>query len=336
MTAMRTLLLAGSLYGLWRCRPGESLAGSVALVTGGSRGLGYLLAERLLAGGCRVAICARHPARLERALARLREGGRAIVGRTCDVTDRDAVGRLVTVVTSSLGPIDILVNNASIIRVAPLGALREEDFREVMEIDFWGTFNVTRAVLPGMLERGRGRIANIASIGGRVAVPHLLPYDVAKFAVTGFSEGLRAELAGSGVHVLTVVPGLMRTGSPIGVDVKGRHEPEFAWFAAADSVPLISMDALRAARRIVRAIRQRRSHLTLTWQARALEVAHALWPSGVVSAFGLANRLLPPDGQGTSMRTGRELFPTLPTPWLRRRLLELGERTNQPVEGLTP
>src|SRR5207253_3425233 len=152
---------------------------------------------------------------------------------------------------SEVGPVDVLINNAGVIAVGPWQTQTLDDFREMLEIQFWGVVHMTLSVLPGMVERGSGRIANVTSIGGKVSVPWLLPYNSAKFAAVGFSEGLRAEVAGDGVTVTTVVPGLMRTGSYGNALFKGKHEAELTWFALGASLPGISMDAERAARQIV-------------------------------------------------------------------------------------
>jgi hypothetical protein len=118
-----------------------------------------------------------------------------------------------------------------------------------------------------MRARRAGHILNVTSIGGKVSVAHLLPYSTAKFAAVGFSEGLHAELAPAGIHVLTVVPGLMGTGSHINAEFKGQYRREFAWFSLAASVPVTSMSAHKAARQIVAAIEYGDAELVLTWQA---------------------------------------------------------------------
>src|SRR5581483_5724484 len=152
--------------------------------------------------------------------------------------------------------VDILVNNASIIQVAPVEALGPREFQHAMAVNFWGVVHPTLAGLPRMRARRRGRIVTITSIGGKVSVPHLLPYGAAKFAAVGFSEGLRAELARDGISVTTIVPGLMRTGSILNAVFKGPHRAEFAAFSVLGSLPLVSMDAERAARQIVAATRR--------------------------------------------------------------------------------
>ena len=200
------------------------------------------------------------------------------------VADPVAASNLVSETERRLGPVDILVNNASIIQVAPIEALGVKDFQRALAVNFWGTVHPTLAALPGMRARRRGRVVNIASIGGKVSVPHLLPYGAAKFAVVGFSEGLAAELKRDGVHVTTVVPGLMRTGSYLHAEFEGQPPAEFTWFALGSTLPGISMDAERAARRVVRALKRRELepillHVGHVDAARAAVAAHDRLPA---------------------------------------------------------
>jgi len=153
--------------------------------------------------------------------------------------------------------------------------------------------NTTLAVLPAMRARQSGRIVNVTSIGGKVAVPHLLPYDCAKFAAVGFSEGLRAELARAGVSVTTVVPGLMRTGSHQFAEFRGKPAAERAWFGLAASTPGLAMSAQRAARRIVRAAKRREPEVVVGAPAKLLRLLKDLFPSPAMRAFSVANRLMP-------------------------------------------
>lgn len=265
-----------------------------ALVTGGSRGLGLLIARELAAHGARVTVCARDEDELARAAESILDAtGRRVAAYVCDLSDPDQVDRLVQVLRDDVGGIDVLVNNAGIISVAPLESLVPGQFEGAMDAMFLGPMRLTLALVPEMRARGEGRVVNVTSIGGRIAAPHLLPYACAKFAAVGFSEGLRAELAGSGVAVTTVVPGLMRTGSHRAARFGGRPEREYAWFAAAASLPLLSMDAERAARAIVRAAARRRAELVLTPAAKAAVLAHGVAPATTVRALTLAARLLP-------------------------------------------
>ncbi len=268
------------------------LRGRTALVTGASRGLGFLIARELVLQGCRVAVCARDAEELERARAALAGQGGQVLAVPCDVSDRAAVEALVARTVEHFGGLDVLVLNAGIIQVGPVRTMRVEDFEDALGVMFWGVVLPALAALPH-LRRTRGRIVTITSIGGKVAAPHLLPYDSAKFAAVGFSEGLAAELAREGVRVTTVVPGLLRTGSPLHVFFKGRARSEQTWFTLSDSIPGLSMDAERAARRIVAAARRGRAEVMLTLPAKIGARVHGVAPATTIRLLGLVNRLLP-------------------------------------------
>ena len=292
------------------------LRGRSVLITGGSRGLGLLLAREYARRGCRVAICARDETELENARRDLAGRGADVLASVCDVADREQVEDMVQWVSERFGRIDVLVNNAGIIQVGPMETMTLEDYRNAMAVMFWGGVYCTLAVLPQMRARGEGRIVNITSIGGKVAIPHLLSYSAAKFAIRGFSEGAHAELAKDGIVVTTIVPGLMRTGSPVNAFFKGRKGLEYTWFSLGDATPLTAMHAERAARRIVEATRKGEAEVTLTWQARLLGLLHDLMPGAMPEFLGLVNRVLPgADGAGHDVARGMELAtPLSPSP----------------------
>jgi NAD(P)-dependent dehydrogenase (short-subunit alcohol dehydrogenase family) len=325
------LAIARALY---RRSKEYDLKGKCVLVTGGSRGLGLVLAREFADEGARVAICARDNRELERAQRDLAARGAEVFAFPCDVTDRAQVAELVEVVTRRFGPVDVLVNNAGVIQVGPLEVMTLEDFEHAMAVHFWGPLYTTLAVLPSMRARRDGRIVNISSIGGRVAVPHLVPYSASKFALAGLSDGLRAELAKDNVLVTTVFPGLMRTGSPRNATFKGRHRDEYAWFSISDALPVTSIQAERAARQIVAACRRGQAELIITTQALLAVKFRALFPEAAADMLALANRLLPgPGGIGRRRAKGREsessLAPSLLTTLSDRAAL----RNNEVAEG---
>jgi NAD(P)-dependent dehydrogenase (short-subunit alcohol dehydrogenase family) len=298
----------------------SDLSGQVALVTGSSRGLGLALARELARRGCRVVLCARDAAELERAQANVAAIGADVRALTCDVTRRDQVEQLVQEVWSQFGPIDLLIANAGEITVGPVATMRITDFQHAMDLMFWGAVYPIFAVLPHMRARRAGRIGVITSIGGKVSVPHLLAYSSAKFAAVGFSQGLRAELAREGIKVTTIVPGLMRTGSHLNASFKGQHRREYLWFSLGATLPMTSIAAADAARQIVDALARGDSEIILSWQARLLALAHGVAPGLVVDVLGVVNRFLPDaDGIGTSAVRGSESETPL---------------TQSPVEGL--
>jgi NAD(P)-dependent dehydrogenase (short-subunit alcohol dehydrogenase family) len=279
----------------WQDRRAEDLRGKTVLITGGSRGLGLALAEEFAREGARLVICGRDEAQLQRASIHLVRLGAEVLALPCDVSDRAAVEALVAAAEQRFGGIDVLVNNAGIISVGPLQAQRVEDFEEAMDVMFWGAFWPTMAVLEGMRRREYGRIVNITSVGGKVSVPHLLPYAAAKFATVGFSEGLRAEVAGSGVAVTTVVPGLMRTGSHLNARFTGRPSWEFTWFSILGNLPLTTVNARDAARRIVAATRRGEAEVTLTWPAVLISRMQGAMPGVTTTLLGMVNRAMPRD-----------------------------------------
>ena len=275
--------------------------GKSVLITGGSRGLGLVLARQLASKGARIALCARDEHELELAVADLRERQAGIrdaeaLAFVCDLRDRDDVERMISRVIAAFGSVDVLINNAGIITVGPLEEMTLNDFVEAMDSNFWSGVYTTMAVLPGMRSRRSGRIVNITSIGGRIAVPHLLPYSASKFAFTGFSRGLRSEVAKDGIVVTTVVPGLMRTGSPRQANFKGQNELEHAWFSIADSLPFLSMAAERAASQIIEATRRGDTQVTLTLPARLASTIDALLPELSGRLLEIANLCLPDPG----------------------------------------
>jgi NAD(P)-dependent dehydrogenase (short-subunit alcohol dehydrogenase family) len=278
---------------------GMDLKDKVVLITGGSRGLGLCLAREFARQRCRLVLCARDPRELQQAERDIASRDAAVLTIPCDVSDREQVEQMIATAIDRMGRIDILVNNASIMQVGPLETMTLEDFESALANNFWGGVYATLAVLPHFRQRRWGHLVNITSIGGKIAMPHLLPYDAAKFAMVGFSEGLHAELARENIIVTTVIPGLMRTGSPINAFFKGQSGREYSWFTLGDILPLTAISAQRAARRIVLATRRGEAEVTLSWLARFVRLTHDLFPSLTSELLTLVNRLLP-DAEGAS------------------------------------
>ncbi|SHM80641.1 SDR family NAD(P)-dependent oxidoreductase [Actinacidiphila paucisporea] len=275
----------------------ESLAGLSAVVTGGSRGLGLLIAGELAARGCTVTLAARGAGELDRAAAGLRAAGTGageVRTAVCDVRERDQVDALFTSVAEACGSVDVVVANAGIIQVAPVAAIGAEEFDDAMGTIFGGAVHTALSALPHLRRSAAGgRLALIGSVGGLLGVPHLLPYSCAKSAVAALAEGLHAEEAANGVTVTAVHPGLMRTGSHLHAEFGGDSGREFAWFSALAGTPLVSMDAERAAARIVGAVQRRRARIVLTPAAKAADVLHGIAPGTVTRLSGLAARVQP-------------------------------------------
>ena len=323
-------VLAGLAAALVPRHSAYDFRGKTVLITGGSRGLGLLLAQEFASRGARVAITARDLQELERATDRLRREGAEVLSIAADVTMREEADRAVARVAEKLGPVDVLVNNAGTITVGPVELMTIDDYRDSLNVHFWGPFFTTVAVLPEMKRRQDGRVVNISSIGGMLSVPHLLPYSVGKFALTGFSEGLRAEMLKDNIYVTTVCPGLMRTGSPRNAMFKGNNEEEYAWFSISDALPLISMSARRAARQIVSACARGSAEVVLSVPAKLAAKVHGVAPGTTADLLSLVNRFLPgPGGIGSEKRTGEQSFSKASPSWATKLNERAAEQNNE-------
>lgn len=323
----------------------EADGAPIALIAGASRGLGLLVARELGTRGHRVVICARDEDELLRGAQLLKAEGIDVTPRVCDVADRAAVLALVDDVEANVGPIQTLVTVAGVIEVGPLESMTEEHFAQAVDIMLWGPVHLAMAVLPHLRRRGSGHIGTVTSIGGMVSVPHLLPYSTAKFAAVGFSQGLAAELSGTGVTATTIVPGLMRTGGHLHAQFTGQQNKEYVWFAASGSLPLVAMDAERAAKVMVKAVLAGKPTVILTPLAKIGARVHGLAPATTVRMMKVAARLLPgPESGGSSgtvpghtidRRLDSRVFETLITLGQRaaRRFNETS--TTQPERGMS-
>jgi short-subunit dehydrogenase len=302
---------------------------STVVITGGSRGLGLALARAFLERGARVALLARDADTLQRAHELLRGRGQVFVC-PCDIRDREQVERALADVRSQFGQIDVLVNNAGTITVGPMDTMTAEEYREALDVFFWGPLHTTLAVLPEMRARRSGRIVNVSSIGGKISVPHLLPYSVGKFALAGFSEGVRSELVKDNVYVTTVYPGLMRTGSPRNADFKGKHRAEYTWFLLSDSTPGLSISADRAAAKIVRACEYGEAELIISLPAKFAIKMHQLFPGLSSLALAAVNLGLPAPGElGQAKAKGTHSTTSITESWLTALDKKAAEKNNQ-------
>jgi short-subunit dehydrogenase len=278
-----------------RYRGAYNFAGKSVVITGGSRGLGLVLGRQLASEGARITLVARDENELRRAAADIRDRYPSVNVQIvpADVGAREDAERVVSQAIAYHGTIDVLINNAGIIQVGPLDHMKLSDYDDAMNTHFWGPLFLVLAVLPHMRNQGGGRIVNISSVGGRISVPHLVPYSASKFALTGLSDGLRAELARDQIVVTTVCPGLMRIGSPINAAFKGQRAKEYSWFAIASSLPLMTISAERAARQIVNACRHGDAELVITIQAKLAILARTIAPELFSDVIARINRLLP-------------------------------------------
>jgi NAD(P)-dependent dehydrogenase (short-subunit alcohol dehydrogenase family) len=282
----------------------------VIVITGGSRGLGLAIATRFAAGfgnqaPVRLVLASRNLVELQQAqatlltqFAHLRPEDFHLVA--ADLSKPEEAQRLISETIDRFGRIDVLVNNAAIIDVGPIESQTLEIFERTMQINFFAALYTTWAALPHLRKQTplsgnrRASIVNIASIGGKIAVPHMLPYTAAKFALVGFSEGLHAELRHKGIRVTTVCPGLMRTGGEDHVNIVGDVEFERRWFNFAATTPVITVSAKYAANRIFHAVAAGRAEITISPQAWLAARIAGTFPETLQYANALTNHHILP------------------------------------------
>lgn len=294
---LRTLF--GASRGVNSARTPEN---RVVLITGGSRGLGFAIAERFGRAGNRLVLAARN-------FEDLVEARNTLVKRRAvpspddvlliptDLTDAAQAASLIEHAVSHFGRIDVLVNNAGIIEVGPVEDQPLEAYRRAMATNFFSALHTIHAALPYLLHRDHrnpAAIVNICSIGGKVAVPHMLPYTASKFALVGFSEGLHAELRHKGIRVTTVCPGLMRTGGHHHASFIGDQKKEARWFNLASTTPVIAGSVKSAARQIYDAVAEGRAEITITPQAWLAARFAGIAPEATQRLASLANEFVLP------------------------------------------
>ena len=281
----------------------------VALITGGSRGLGLEIARRICTQGGQVVILARDADELRNAVKDLSSRGGQAMAFRCDLFEAGQIRAVVRQTIERFGRIDILINNAGIIEVGPVEHMQLEDFDRAMRLHFWAPYFLIMEVVPHMRTSDGGRIVNISSIGGKIAVPHMAPYSASKFALAGFSDAIRAEFARDKIFVTTVTPGMMRTGSQIHAKFKGDHSAEYKWFALSSRLPFASISVERAARKILVACRRGSPALVMPWTAHFIIAANALLPNLTGHVMKIVNRCLPPrvSKSGDELRSGADV-----------------------------
>ena len=193
----------------------ESLKGKNALITGAGKGIGKAIAIALAKEGVNVGLIARTTAQLEEVATELKTQGVKAAVATADVADIDSVNDAVKHIGAELGPIDILINNAGTAKFGKFLELEPAEWENIIKVNLLGTYYVTRAVLPEMIERQTGDIINISSTAGQRGAPVTSAYSASKFAVIGLSESLMQEVRKHNIRVSTLTPSTVATDMAI-------------------------------------------------------------------------------------------------------------------------
>jgi short-subunit dehydrogenase len=260
------------------------IAGSRILITGASQGIGRALAVEAAAQGAKVLAAARNEVLLRELADEVHHKGGILETVMADVTGAEDRGRMVETARRAFGGLDVLVNNAGIGATGHFAEVSPERLRKIMEVNFFGLTETTRAVLPLLRQGNRPAIVNVSSVAGKRGIPARSEYSASKFAVQGFSEALRAELDKDGIDVIVVCPGLTQTNfSQNMIEQKAKLPLDH----------LRGMTAADVARRTLRAIAKGKSEVVLTFQGKLI---------------ALVNRFLPRLADRIAARRVRELF----------------------------
>ena len=282
-----------------------SLNGRVVIVTGASSGHGLVVARSAARQGARLVLAARDAENLYAAeIEMMHNGAPDVMAVPTDVGDREQCQYLIDTAAERFGRIDVLINNAGIIQVGPMETMTVEDIEGAMATNFWGAVYCSMAAIPYMRQQGFGRIGNVISIGGKVPTPHLLPYTASKFALTGFTEPLRTELARDGILVTGIYPHLMRTGGHVHAYVKGDHEAEYTLFAISDTLPFVSTSAEAVAEKLWRGVRDGDAEVIAGWPAVVAAKVYALFPNWTADALALVASVLPQGSESNPVQGG--------------------------------
>ncbi|GAB5451404.1 MAG: SDR family NAD(P)-dependent oxidoreductase [Halioglobus sp.] len=250
--------------------------GKTAVITGAGSGIGRALAQQLNREGCSLYISDINPDTLAETVASLCNKEAAVYHRTLDVADRSAVHAWADEAAAQSGHVDIVVNNAGVALMSLVEDCDYDNLEWLMNINFWGVVHGTQAFLPLLRKSGQGHIVNISSVFGIIAVPTQSAYNAAKFAVRGYTEALRHEMAGSNIHVCCVHPGGIRTNiarSARGGDPAISNEDRGKEFEKMARTTPES-----AAAQIVRAVEKKKKRLLIGWDARFMDIVQRLFP----------------------------------------------------------
>ena len=256
----------------------KNLRGSTAVITGASRGIGVHIARVLAGEGVNLSLGARSADELEQVRAEMEGLGVRAIATVCDVSDADDRARLIARTEAELGPVDLLINNAGIEVVAHFESADEADLVRTLDVNLVAALLLTRAVVPGMLARGRGHVVNIASGAGKVGVPYGVSYSTSKHGMVGMTHALRAEYHGRPVGFSAVCPGFV---TDVGMYARwGISAPKIAGSASPEKVAAVVLKCIR---------KDKAEVIVNTPPVRPLVVMHNMFPKltpSLLKAFG--------------------------------------------------
>jgi NAD(P)-dependent dehydrogenase (short-subunit alcohol dehydrogenase family) len=315
--ALGAFAAAGTMWGAreWlRSRRWIELRDRVVVITGSDSGFGLIQARQVAEQGAIVVLAARDAGKLAKAEETVRrEGARDVLTVPTDVSKPDEAERLMARTVERFGRIDVLINTAGLMLVGAEPTLTLDDLHSMMNVNFWGAVHTTRAALPYMRKARFGRIANVSSIGGRFAAPHMQPYTISKFALTGYTKSLRPEALRDNIYVTGIYPSTIRTGGHRHAWFKGDQEAEYSWFSLGDVLPGVATSAETAARIAIRAIQAGDPEAIIGLGARLKIAIDGLMPNWSAELMDLLESAFPaPRNLDEPAIQGKNIHGTIP------------------------
>ncbi len=256
----------------------RKLQGTTAVITGATSGIGHQTALEFARAGASVVVAGRRQERLQAVAREIESLGCQALAVRADVSDQAQVERLIAKTVTKFGRLDVLVNNAGVALAAPFSNMSIEDFRQLMEVNFWGAVYACKAALPQMRQQaGGGVMLNVSSILGKRGVPYETAYCASKFALAGFSEALRTEVMSEGIDVCTIFPGAVETE----IFESSANQTGFEMPAYLPKFPAREM-----ARAIVRCARFPQPEVVMALDAQAINFFNKLAPTLMDLAMG--------------------------------------------------
>lgn len=288
--------------------------GRVVVISGGSRGLGLVLARQLALSGAKIALIARDADELERARLEIAALGASCFVVAADISDESAATAAIEAIAAHYGALDALINNAGVMQIGPISHMKDADFESAMKLHFWAPLWLCRAATPHLEASGNGRIVNIASVGGRIAAPLMAPYIASKFALVGLSDSLRNELGARKILVTTVCPGGMRTGSHVQIGFKGAPEAEYGILKHLIAMPGGAIEVDAAAKVIIDAMRHGDPSVTFPFPIHLAALGYAAFPNLAGALIRFVTGFAPQSNNrnGDSQIIGHDLENELP------------------------
>lgn len=315
--ALGAIATAGTMWGAraWlRSRRWIELRDRVVVITGSDSGLGLVQARQAAAQGAIVVLAARDVEALNEAAESVRrEGAREVLAIPTDVSKPEEAERLIDLTVERFGRIDVLINTSGLMLIGAEPTLTLDDFRTLMDVNFWGAVYTSRAALRHMRRAHFGRIANVSSIGGRFAAPHMMTYTASKFALTGYTKSLRPEALRDNIYVTGIYPSVMRTGGHRHAWVKGNQEAEYSWFSLGDVIPGVATSVETAARLTLQGIQGGDPEVIIGLGARIKIAIDGLIPGWSMEMTDLLEKAFPaPTNEDAPAVQGRNISGMIP------------------------